>query len=395
MTGVSAEFALVAACCRWPSSPTHDDAIRAAASGVIDWGRFEQVAARHRVTPLVCGGLRHAGVTPPPETEARLAAASRASAFKNLGMAAETLRLQTAFDEADLPAIILKGASLAALAYGTLAIKESWDIDLLVARENALAGRDLLQRLGYVPISPSGFSDEKFLRHVVHCKEAVFAHPQLRTAVELHWSLVDNPHVLAPPDLEAVQSVSIGDGQVRTLADEALYAYLCVHGCNHSWSRLKWLADVAAYLARRSPDERMRLHQAAGAGGAGRASGVAIQLCHRLLGLEVDADLLARLRADRMAGILTTSAMASLGHGGGTREITPYSRPWAMNWLAKFWVSDSVRYTLAQARLNWTGVHDRVHLPLPRGFGFLYHLLRLPLWAFRLVGQKVRRVRAA
>lgn len=395
MSRLSPELALVATCCRWPPSPARDAAVRAAAAGLIDWSRFERVVARHRVASLACDSLRGAGVQPAADVAERLAARSRSTTFKTLGMTAETVRLQKAFDAAGLPVLVLKGATLAVLAYDAAAIKESWDIDLLVAPGDTLAGRDLLERLGYVMITPSGFSDAKFLRHVEYCKEAVLAHPRLGTAVELHWRLVDNACILRPLDLGATQTVSIGGAVVKTLADGGLYAYLCVHGCNHGWSRLKWLADVGAFLTRRGPDGMAQLHQEAVALGAGRASATAILLCHEFLGLAVEPEVLARLRADRMTGLLLASARASIGHGAGAREITPYSRPWALNWIAKFQVMDSLRYTLNEARLNWVGEYDRVHMPLPRGFGFLYHLLRLPLWAGRFVGQKLRRARAA
>lgn len=36
---------------------------------------------------------------------------------------------------------------------------------------------------------------------------------------------------------------------LRTLGDEDLFAYLCIHGALHWWNRLKWLADVNAMLA--------------------------------------------------------------------------------------------------------------------------------------------------
>ena len=40
-----------------------------------------------------------------------------------------------------------------------------------------------------------------------------------------------------------------------TLADEPLYAYLCVHGASSAWFRLKWIADLNALLAGRTAEE--------------------------------------------------------------------------------------------------------------------------------------------
>mgnify|MGYP006155727539 CR=1 FL=1 len=39
------------------------------------------------------------------------------------------------------------------------------------------------------------------------------------------------------------------------LVDE-LVVYLAAHGTNHGWSRLKWLADFAAFLAAQPPAVR-------------------------------------------------------------------------------------------------------------------------------------------
>lgn len=393
MNDVSPELALVAACCRWPPSAARQKAIRSAAAGVVDWSRFEQIVARHRVTSLVRHSLQSAGIHATLLVQERLAARSRAASLKSLAMTAETVRLQKAFDEAGLKVLVLKGATLGVIAYNAPGIKESWDIDLLVSPSETLAGRGLLEQLGY-QMEPH-LSEKDFLRHVEHCKEAVMMHPGLQIAVELHWRLVDNGCILKPLDLNAVQTVQIGGVAVRTLADRELYAYLCVHGCNHSWSRLKWLADVGAVLARQSPDRLAELHQAAVALGAGRASATAILLCHELLDLEVKPDVLGRLRSDRVTSLLLASARASIRYGGGAREITPYSQPWALNWVARFVVGDNLQYTLNQARLNWVSEHDRVRMPLPRGLGFVYHLLRLPLWALRLIGQILRGARRA
>ena len=47
-------------------------------------------------------------------------------------MADEALRLQRLFNEADIPVLFVKGASLAMLAFGTLGLSIGQDIDLLV-----------------------------------------------------------------------------------------------------------------------------------------------------------------------------------------------------------------------------------------------------------------------
>lgn len=72
--------------------------------------------------------------------------------------------------------------------------------------------------------------------------------------VEIHWRLVDNSYFF--PEISALSPTRIvtipaGAG-LRTLDDNDLFAYLRVHGATHGWSRLKWLADAAALMARDS-----------------------------------------------------------------------------------------------------------------------------------------------
>ena len=63
----SPEFRLAAACAMWPPSDRRAEAIRAAASGPIDWPRFLRVAQRHQVIGLAHNGLTEARLALPPE----------------------------------------------------------------------------------------------------------------------------------------------------------------------------------------------------------------------------------------------------------------------------------------------------------------------------------------
>src|SRR5690606_18055592 len=76
---------------------------------------------------------------------------------------------------------------------------------------------------------------------------------------------------------------------VWTLAPEAAFLYLCLHGAQHAWSRLKWLADVAALVAKLDEAELTRRYAAARARGLHRAMGQALLLAERLFGVPAPA----------------------------------------------------------------------------------------------------------
>lgn len=376
-----AEFALAAACCRWPRSPARDAAVRAAASAAIDWPRLERVAARHRVSALVHDGLHRAAVAVPDATRRTLAARAAAAATDGLRKAAETLRIQIAFDAAGVPMLAIKGSALALIAYGELSIKQSWDIDVLTMPGEALVARHVLEDLGYVIIAPAPADDSSFVRYAGLTKECVLRHPTLGFSVELHWRLLDNAWLLPSLDARApCQATALADGALRTFENDALFAYLCVHGTMHGWFRLKWLADVAALLSSRDIE---RLYRSALDFGAGHAPGVAVLLCVDLLGLDAPPALSKQLRTNRATAALHCTALACMTYGAGEAEFPAWSAPGVKLRLSWLRMAPGRGYLATEAARWWRSESDRMAIRLPRWLGFAYHLLRIPLWLSR------------
>lgn len=388
------EYRLVTACCRWPRGDARDAAVRAAAEPVLDWKRVERVTRRHRVYAQVHDALTHAGVAIPDGVAGELARAAQQTGMFALMMAREAARLQDAFDAVGCPALFVKGSSLAMLAYGELGLKWAWDIDLLTTPDGAAQGRAILEGLGYALIEPEGLDERKLELFLGLGKECIFIHPDTRIAVELHWKLVDNPYLL--PGIGALspaRTVPIGGRALRTLEDTPLLAYLLVHGTRHAWSRLKWLADVAALLSRYPLDAIEPLYRELQTLQAGRAAAVGFLLCHDLLGLALPSDLLDEFRADRATRRLVATAHAALTYGGGEREVSTYTLPGFLTLVSHLTVAPGWRPFLWELGAKWTCSADRLALPLPRPLWFLYHVLRVPLWIWRRGGIALRAMR--
>ena len=379
---LSPELSLAAACCRWPFDGAAGEAIGAAVDRGIDWDLFEGLVRRNRIVPLVNHALSRSGAEVPAPLRQRLSDGAHVAGTQALLMARESLRLQNAFDAAGIPLMIVKGAPLAMLAYGELGMKESWDIDLLVTPEDAPGAIELLAQQDYVSDLPN-IPAERLKGFLTYSKEVQF-HRGGMTA-ELHWRLSDNPRLLESVSAQARgQYVAIPGGRLRTLADEELFAYLCVHGTAHNWSRLKWLADLGAMLGRRTPDEIAQLYDAARACSVGRCAAVALLLCRRLLGLALPERLVRALEQDRVARALVQNALAGLAYRKGTFELRPYTWPWVRMMMAQFFVGSGGAHGLHQLRTVWNSPGDRAQVALPRGFEFGYHLLRVPLWLGRV-----------
>src|SRR5580700_7146146 len=381
----SPEFLLIAACCRWPPSQSRNAAVQAAAAPVTDWNAVVLAARRQRVAGLVYDALSAAGVQPPAAPAAELARRAQAIYRKNLLLAAETSRLQKLLDAAGIPSVVLKGVALAQLAYGSLKVKHTRDIDLLIPPDRAVAAMALLERDGYALSFPSTHLSATQRRAVVrYSREVAFIHPDIGTYLELQWRVADNPELLKEVHAGSpTQNVVVADGLcVRTLARDDLFAYLCIHGAHHAWSRLKWLADLNAFIAATDADVG-HLHRYAQAKGAGFCSGQALLLCRHLFALPLPDNLSSELQGTarvRKLYAIAADAVAdrTRGEGGGGNAPPAWRGFWTQFLLGQGWA-----FFAAQCRIASVGIIDVISLPLPPYLRFLYPLLRLPLWLWR------------
>jgi len=390
MRFLSPEFRLVAACAMWPPSDRGTEAIRAAASDGLDWGRCVRVARRHQVIGLLHEGLIEARLKVPPDIYEAIRAEAAALACENLAIAQESLRLQHLFDDADLPVLFVKGAALALLAFNNLGLRGAQDIDLLVNHETLPAAIALILRAGYNRFNPPLDISDAHLRLLMPLrKDLGFVHQGTGLRVELHWRLFLNPHAMAENSLmTASRVVPLTEAAgLRTLGEDDLFAYLCMHGALHWWYRIKWLADVNALVAAAPGSGIERLFSVAEARGAGRAAAQALLLCQRLLGTPVPAALLATISKNLTVRWLEATALNAMTAGQSEREPRDLRFGTTRGSLSTFLLSTSWRYRLAELKNHLTNHMDALTVPLPERLWFLYPMLRLPLWAWRHYSQ--------
>jgi hypothetical protein len=336
--------------------------------------------------------MRQANITAPPDIDRRIAADAQEAGRVALAMARESLRLQKAFDDAEVPASFIKGSALAMLAYGELSIKQSWDIDLITTPERVVDARRLLEQLGYVLFQPAGLSDIQFDRLIPRGMEVIFRHRESGICVELHWRLVASRELLGGiSPASAPQSIPLGGASLKTLNDESLFAYLCVHGAFHGWSRLKWLADVAAFVSHREDREVEHLFDAACKLGAGRAPALTLLLCGRLFETSLPPALQLGFDRDRILKGLAANANSYLIYGSGDAEIVPNSILDLRIQASCLLIGGTTKYLIAELWRRWVSIHDRTFINLPSKLAFLYHFMRIPLWLYRRFGQATHR----
>ena len=89
---------------------------------------------------------------------------------------------------------------------------------------------------------------------------------------------------------------------------------------------------------------------------------------------EIDGDHASRL--------LERVALSALTRGGG-REIA--QRPFIADVIlaSHLLFGRGWAWRRAEFRRQWVSVHDQTHVRLPPPFGFLYSVIRAPLWLWR------------
>lgn len=383
---LSNEFELTAACCEWPASSPRDQRLRELSARPIDWNLVLKLAARHRVQGLMHRALNESGVDMPETIQAPLSSAAAAIGTQSLLQSAESARLQRLLGERGIACIFLKGIPLAVLAYGTLGVKQAWDIDLLVAPGDALAAVAVLQQAGYARSFPTldNVPEERLLDWVAVSKETLWVHEHSGMVVELHTALVDNPSLLPGMAAEAdLQKVPIGSNiELATLGTDELFAYICVHGSAHAWARLKWLADVGALLRKAGPVELERLYRRSVELGAGRSSAQALLLSARLLSLRLPEKLEAELRRDPVNGWLERLAISAMSAHGATELDDTILGTTVIN-VSHLLLGRGWRYKYGEIARKTINPEDRFSMPLPRYLHFIYPVLAVPRWIRR------------
>ena len=168
----------------------HDDELEEAGrlvrDGAIDWDQFLRQARLHNIAPLVYDTLRDESTILPPWVSDALRASYYWTARHNALLYEELAALVRAFDEAEIPLILLKGAALAQGTYGNVALRPMGDLDLLVRSDAMAKAEALLSLRGYLVLNGS----DSHLRHMTvrHPHSSSGAH------VEVHRHVVSSPY---------------------------------------------------------------------------------------------------------------------------------------------------------------------------------------------------------
>jgi hypothetical protein len=141
----------------------------------------------------------------------------------------------TAFREAGVPVMVLKGAALAEAIYGNIALRPMGDLDLLVHADDLAITQQILEGLGFR--LPTGLLNPAYYR------KTHFHIPYYHTSIpgvilEVHWGLQEDFGPLQP-DLDEIWQgalrTRVAGVETLVMGLEDLLLYLCLHLDKHGY----------------------------------------------------------------------------------------------------------------------------------------------------------------
>ena len=293
---LSAEDRCVLFLARGTSTPTLEVRARALLAEPLAWPTVLAQAHRHAVTPLLGRSLARLGWPGVPgHVRAELELGDRRNAARNALLARELGELLARCRERGVPAIPLKGVTLAERLYGDPSLRECHDIDVLVPTDAIPKAWELLAAAGYSPAAdPAPRSDDAaWLRATTSACAFVRQHREFRYVIDLHWHVAWRwpAEAAALADLWAeARPVPFHGGAAWALSPEWEFLFLAVHAARHRWQPLKWLVDMHEICERGDVDWG-RLKAKANTFGLERVLALTMGACHTVLGTEVPEGL--------------------------------------------------------------------------------------------------------
>ncbi len=176
--------------------------------------------------------------------------------LKQLGL---FLQLTKDLRERDIWFMIIKGPLLSERLYGDPTFRVMRDFDLLVKPVDVGRAVQIFKAYGYEPDNFSWPQSEKKQKIAASLtNQYLMRNREDNIVAELHWNLFTVR--LTKP--ERLQKILDSNSETTTFSGQPFHVfsrefellYLIIHGGLHAWNRLKWLADIRAYLDKLPPN---------------------------------------------------------------------------------------------------------------------------------------------
>ena len=288
------------------------DQLRSLVRQEVDWDYVIALAYAHGLLPLLNNHLSNIDLVP-THVLSRLKRESVANSQNVLHLVSKQLRIYKLFTENNIPVALFKGPLLAHMAYGEISLRQSGDIDLLIASRDFAHARLLLESLSY-EMTPR-LSPAQLASHLGNHCEIQFMRDDWLTVVDLHWDLAPRSFVFglkADDVMSRLQTVSLAGTMVETFGAEDLLLYQAMHGAKHLWRRLEWISCLAESLRATSSIDWDTLVDRAVKAHAMRILALGLRLVEQFSDVRVPSEVLTSIDPDNAMQRMSTQIRAQI-----------------------------------------------------------------------------------
>ena len=385
VTLLQPEIELLLACSRTNLDDKANAKIKAALKQKLDWSYLIDSASRQGVLPLVYYNLNRAyPELVPADVLLNLRHYFVANSQTVLKLTAELVKIIQVLQQNQIDAITFKGPTLAAVAYGQLALREFCDLDILIEGANSRQVVDLLVSLGYQLPDPLARLEERpymaykeFLESEETQKKYNLFHKENKVAIDLQWSLterridrffpVDFQHLDAHAD-----SMTLAGTKIKQFSAEDMLLYLCFHGSKHCWSELKWVCDVAEFVRANPKLDWQTVNQRAKAWKLESMYSLGLFLVQDLLEIDIPKGAKQDIKQDRNIQNLIGKVRQAI-----FAEPLTEAEQIAFRFKLRNKIYEQMFYSLDVLLTPTAKEWDYLPFRLPKPLSFLYRLVRL------------------
>ncbi|MGH7444951.1 MAG: nucleotidyltransferase domain-containing protein [Longimicrobiales bacterium] len=317
------ELRMLLACACAQLSTAGAGRIRELLDEQLHWPSLLTLSARHGMLPLMTAHLGPFAERLPESVRARLAASEIENTRRLLQLTRELLAVLRQFRNDGIPAAPYKGPILSLQLYGSLALRQAADLDVVIRDRDVERARILLTAGGYRREHELTSSGEAFMVRSRYSE--TYRHPD-GFWLELHWAFTNRDFAfpltfdsLAP----GLGGIELGGEDVPVFAWDDLLILLCVHGAKHRWDRLELICGVAETMRRLHAADWPRVMQRAVELGAWRMLALGILLSHASFALPLPAHVVRQCRSDDTVARLCAQVRARLGAPRAESEAPP------------------------------------------------------------------------
>jgi Uncharacterised nucleotidyltransferase len=371
---INTETKILCCCSRISLGSGEVDRLQSLLQHRIDWDYLIALARKHRLSALLYHHLKNA--TPgavPAAARKQLEKLFHFNLAGNLILARELVAILASFRDSRIGILPLKGISAAAGIYGSLALRSTGDLDLLIHRRDLASAKALLEARGFQLWDTAG--DDATNPSTL--LEIHMYRPADQILVELRWRVTPS-YFSGSLDLdylgEYIRPLQLMETEVPGLPPEELLVTLCIHGSKHQWDRLIWVCDVAELLRAHPGLDWQRVARHAARLGVGRAILCGLLVARTILDAPVPEVALNGIASGNAGHLAASQACGELFIDLPARQNIRYH----LRLMERR--GDQLRYLalIAQSKLRQLRPNDldRAFLPLPKALDFLYFIIR-------------------